>query len=78
MPNNVLLCRLLPSIPKKPDVRFYKKALNILGAQPTECIFIDDKEMNCIDAEKIGIKSIVFKHSEQLKKDLAALSIDIN
>ncbi len=59
----------------KPDVRFYKKALNILGAQPTECIFIDDKEMNCIGAEKIGIKSIVFKHSEQLKKELAALSI---
>jgi HAD superfamily hydrolase (TIGR01509 family) len=63
---------------RKPDFEFYKKALETINANPEECLFIDDQEKNCEAAIKLGIKSIVFKNSEQLKKELAALSININ
>lgn len=54
----------------KPDHEFYKYACNKLGVKPTETIFIDDIERYCIEAEKLGIKTVVYKNFEQLEKDL--------
>ena len=44
---------------------------------PDECIFVDDKEANCIAAEKTWIKSIVFRSPRQAIKDVKnILNID--
>jgi HAD superfamily hydrolase (TIGR01509 family) len=57
---------------EKPNPKIYYAALKRLNAKPEECIFIDDKEKNCEAAIKLGIKSIVFKGTTQLKKELAS------
>ena len=62
----------------KPDLEIYLYVLKKLNAKPEECIFIDDKRENCIAAAKLGIKSIIFKNSNQLKKELVKYNIDIS
>lgn len=62
----------------KPDLEIYLYVLKKLNAKPEECIFIDDKRENCIAATKLGIKSIIFKNSNQLKKELINYNININ
>jgi len=42
----------------KPDPTFFKKALNITGFQPQNCLFIDDNEENIITALKMGINAV--------------------
>lgn len=59
----------------KPHPSFFKKTLKILGAQPDECIFIDDMKQNCDAASSLGIKSIQFKDVKQLEIELTALHI---
>jgi putative hydrolase of the HAD superfamily len=54
----------------KPDLKFYKKSLKLLNIEPKSCVFIDDLEENINAAEKLGIKSILFKNPHQLQKDL--------
>ena len=56
----------------KPSKEIFEKSLEILGAEPEECVFIDDKEANCIAAEGIGIRSIHFKDVRSLKEELNA------
>lgn len=58
---------------RKPDEEIYIHASEKLGVEPDECIFIDDKERNLLPAEKIGMKTILFKNAEQLKKDLSRI-----
>lgn len=54
----------------KPQSAFYKKALTIIDAKPEECIFVDDTQQNVDAANSVGIKSILFKNTAQLEKDL--------
>lgn len=55
-----------------------KAFLNLLKeikAQPNECVFIDDLERNVKIAEKLGIKSILYKNLHQLKISLPESNI---
>jgi epoxide hydrolase-like predicted phosphatase len=61
----------------KPDLRIYKLALKKLGITADEAIFIDDKVENTDDAEKIGIKSILFTSAEELVVELRKLGVKI-
>lgn len=63
---------------EKPNPEIYEIVLEKLNIKPEECIFVDDQTKNCIAAEKLGIKSIVFKNPVQLKKELVASSINID
>ncbi len=62
---------------KKPERGIYEITLNSLVVQPKEAIFIDDKEENIKGAEKVGIKTILFKSPGQLKKELVNFSIKL-
>jgi putative hydrolase of the HAD superfamily len=59
----------------KPDIRIFKKTVNELKIKPEECIFIDNMEKNRPPAEELGMKFILFKDYEQLKRDLKKLDI---
>ena len=61
---------------EKPDKEAYLKMLDIIGANPDEVIFVDDKSRNIEGAKAVGIKSILFTNPNQLKDDLSKL-IDI-
>ncbi len=43
----------------KPDGKMYSKALEELGIEANEAIFIDDRKKNCDGAKAIGIKTVL-------------------
>jgi putative hydrolase of the HAD superfamily len=49
----------------KPDPRMYQAALDILGCQPSEAIFVDDREVNVKGAEAVGIRSVHYLERQQ-------------
>lgn len=57
----------------KPFDESYLKILDKLDTKPKEALFIDNKERNIKAAKKLGIKSIIFKNIDQLKKELSQI-----
>jgi len=63
----------------KPDPAIYLYALEKLGTQPAETLFIDDKAENVDAAVALGMKGIIFSNVEKLRADLveSALSVEL-
>lgn len=57
----------------KPHNDFFDFALAKLKKQPEEVAFIDDKEENVEAARRMGMKGILFRSIEELKKDIELL-----
>jgi len=57
----------------KPDIEIFKSVLQQLNMKPEECLYIDDKEKNIPPAKELGMKTILFKNIEQMKKELQEL-----
>jgi FMN phosphatase YigB (HAD superfamily) len=55
---------------KKADVRIYKLLLEKLRASAEECLFIDNNPSNIDAAQSLGIRTILFKNAEQLRREL--------
>ena len=62
----------------KPEPEIYNLALERLDVKPEEAIFVDDKERNTVAAEKLGIRSIIFKSFDQFKKELLEFGVKID
>lgn len=62
----------------KPEPEIYKTLLNKYNINEKEALFIDDTLENTEGAKKVGINAIVFKDSQQLKKELMNFNIIIN
>lgn len=54
----------------KPDPRAYRLALDGMGMQPHEVLFIDDKPRNIVAAEALGIPSVLFTDATVLSAEL--------
>ena len=50
----------------KPEREFYEKAIELLGFDPAESVFIDDQPVNVEGAEGCGIPGIVFHNDVAL------------
>jgi len=61
---------------RKPDERIYRMALELTQHSPEECVFIDDRQDNLTGAEKVGIRTVMMKDAQQLRRDLRALGIE--
>jgi epoxide hydrolase-like predicted phosphatase len=61
---------------RKPDQRIYKLALKRARVQPHEVVFIDNREWNTKPAEKLGIKTILFKNNKQAIKELNKMGVN--
>jgi putative hydrolase of the HAD superfamily len=61
----------------KPEPAIYQHCINALGVQPTEALFIDDREINLEQARAAGICGIRFQSVEQLREDLQSLGFTI-
>jgi epoxide hydrolase-like predicted phosphatase len=57
----------------KPDPAIYRLILEKLGVQPEEAVFVDDFLENIAAAQKLGLKTIHFKQSQQAQSELKAL-----
>ena len=60
----------------KPNPELYLLCAKRLGVLPEECIFIDDSPSCISGAESVGISSILFKDTKQLKVELLKYGIN--
>lgn len=58
---------------RKPDPRIYLMMCKALGADPSECIYLDDLGINCKPAAMLGMAAIKVTSGEQALADLDAL-----
>ncbi|HEV2425767.1 MAG TPA: HAD family phosphatase [Terriglobia bacterium] len=61
----------------KPDPAIYERCLDCLKLQPSEALFIDDREANVAAARVLGLAGLRFQSVEQLRVDLARLGIPV-
>ena len=61
----------------KPDPAIYEHTLRGLGVPAAEALFVDDREVNVEAARALGIRSIQFQSTAQLKKELEVLDFPI-
>jgi putative hydrolase of the HAD superfamily len=54
----------------KPDPAIYTHAVAAMGAEPGEVTFVDDKEVNVDGAVRAGLRGVVFRGVDQLRRDL--------
>jgi epoxide hydrolase-like predicted phosphatase len=60
----------------KPDPEIFHLALEMVGVRPEEAIFVDDNRANITAASGLGIRTVRFSHTGQLRQDLS-LYIDL-
>ena len=60
---------------KKPDPKSFELILRRLRVKPNQVLFIDDKQENLDAAEKLSIKSLIFKNNTQFFNGLKKLGI---
>jgi putative hydrolase of the HAD superfamily len=61
----------------KPEAAIYQHCINELGVQPSEALFIDDRDVNLEQARAEGIHGIRFQSVAQLRNDLQAFGFTI-
>ena len=54
----------------KPDYKFYKKLFEKYNISKDESIFFDDKAKNVEAGNEVGVKSVLFKSIEDIKKNI--------
>ena len=52
---------------RKPDPQYFHRVLAEIGAEPRECLFIDDMEKNLDSARGIGLRTILFESVDSLR-----------
>jgi putative hydrolase of the HAD superfamily len=55
---------------RKPEPRIYEITLERVGVSPASALFIDDVELNCEGARKLGIDAIRFRSTEQAIEEI--------
>jgi putative hydrolase of the HAD superfamily len=55
---------------RKPGAEIYTKALKITQREAGECILIDDRGLNLECARELGMNTILFRNTAQLREDL--------
>lgn len=57
----------------KPEPEIYQALLEKYGLKPEECVFLDDLEQNLAGAQKLGIRTILFRDYDSAMEQLEAL-----
>ena len=59
---------------RKPEPEIYELTLERLGddLQPEDCVFVDDIEINCAAASRLGMAAVVFETTEQARAQIGS------
>ena len=57
---------------RKPDPAIYELTVERLGVRASECVFVDDLEINCRAARDLGMATVRFEGSDQAIAELRA------
>lgn len=63
---------------RKPDEKIYQLALRITQRSPAESVFIDDRSINLEAAERVGMRTVLYKDPQQLTADLGRLGVHLD
>jgi HAD superfamily hydrolase (TIGR01509 family) len=55
---------------RKPDLAAYEHACRSLGVEPSACVFVDDREVNCAAARAVGMTAVRFTDAAALRRAL--------
>jgi putative hydrolase of the HAD superfamily len=58
---------------RKPDPRAYAALCARCGAEPSQCLLVDDREANVEGAEGVGLPAILFRGAQLLRAELVRL-----
>src|SRR5205823_5513205 len=58
---------------RKPDAKIFLHAAEMLGLEPSECVFVDDLEQNAEGARAVGMEGIVHRSARFTIPKLAEL-----
>jgi putative hydrolase of the HAD superfamily len=61
----------------KPEPAIYQLCVDTLRVEPSEILFVDDREANVSAAQRLGLKAICFQSVDQLASDLKAFDFEI-
>jgi len=61
---------------RKPSKEIFKLVIARTHLKPHEIVFIDNREWNTIPAEKLGIRTILFKNNKQAVKELNKMGVN--
>jgi putative hydrolase of the HAD superfamily len=62
----------------KPQARIYHRAVEVVGLDPAELFFVDDREENVAAAQQVGIDAVQFMTAAQLADDLRRRGVRFN
>ena len=62
---------------RKPDAKAYLIPAQSLKTEPMDCIFVDDRKENCMAAEAVGMRSILFQSTVQLRRELIKSGVEL-
>jgi epoxide hydrolase-like predicted phosphatase len=57
---------------RKPEPEIYEIALQRIGAPAADCLFVDDVEVNCDAARKLGMTAVHFRENDQAIAEIRA------
>jgi putative hydrolase of the HAD superfamily len=61
----------------KPSAAFYLACAEAAGAEPGDCVFIDDLPENVEGARAAGLVGILYQRTESLIRDLTAMGVEL-
>ena len=61
-----------------PEPRMFRAGVALLHFKPEQCVFIDDRDMNCAAAAQVGLHAIQYKGEEPLKDALRAAGVRLD
>lgn len=62
---------------RKPDARIYEIALDVMRAEPSTSLFVDDREENATAARRIGMHAIHVTDLAHLREQLVEVGVEI-
>ena len=60
---------------RKPDPEAYREPLRALEVPPETCLFVDDREGNCVAARREGMAAHRFENADRLRTELVRLGV---
>ncbi len=60
---------------RKPDSNIYKITLKEIQLKPSQTIFVDNSHWNILPAQKLGMKTILFKNNKQFFKEIKKFNL---
>ncbi len=62
---------------RKPEERIYRMAVELVAADPGECLFVDDRLLNLECAERLGMRTVHHRGAARLRAALTAAGVEV-